>query len=67
MLLSCLWILTACNSEDLSYDIEYTPIHPLGGQLSHIEKARAWDYKQCQREDSKFVFWTDQNRLQSFC
>lgn len=28
MLLSCLWILTACNSEDLSYDIEYTPIHP---------------------------------------
>lgn len=21
LLLSCLWILTACNSEDLSYDI----------------------------------------------
>lgn len=39
----------------------------LGGQLSRIEKTRAWDYKQCQREDSKFVFWTDQNRLQSFC
>ena len=34
MLLSCLWILTACNSEDLSYDIEYTPIHPLGGQYT---------------------------------
>ena len=28
------WILTACNSEDLSYDIEYTPIHPLGGQYT---------------------------------
>lgn len=34
LLLSCLWILTACNSEDLSYDIEYTPIHPLGGQYT---------------------------------
>ena len=36
MLLSCLWILTACNSEDLSYDIEYTPIHPLGGQYTAV-------------------------------
>ena len=34
LLLSCLWILTACNSEDLSYDIECTPIHPLGGQYT---------------------------------
>ena len=34
ILLSCLWILTACNSEDLSYDIDYTPIHPLGGQYT---------------------------------
>lgn len=24
--------LMACNSEDRSYDVEYTPIHPLGGQ-----------------------------------
>lgn len=24
--------LVSCNSEDFDYDIEYTPIHPLGGQ-----------------------------------
>lgn len=24
--------LTACNSEDFDYDIDYTPIHPLGGE-----------------------------------
>lgn len=24
--------LTACNSEDRSYDVDYTAIHPLGGQ-----------------------------------
>lgn len=24
--------LASCNSEDFDYDIEYTPIHPLGGQ-----------------------------------
>lgn len=26
--------ITACNSEDFDYDIEYTPIHPLGGQYT---------------------------------
>lgn len=25
-------VFSACNSEDLDYDIEYTPIHPMGGQ-----------------------------------
>lgn len=25
-------VLSACNSEDFDYDIEYTPIHPIGGQ-----------------------------------
>lgn len=25
-------VLTACHSEDLSYDVDYTAIHPLGGQ-----------------------------------
>ena len=24
-------VFSACNSEDLDYDIEYTPIHPIGG------------------------------------
>lgn len=32
-----------------------------------LGEARAWDYKQCQREDSKFVFRADRNRLLSFC
>lgn len=31
MLLASLSLMS-CNSEDLDYDIEYTPIHPLGGQ-----------------------------------
>ena len=44
MLLSCLWILTACNSEDLSYDIEYTPIHPLEDSIRYLyrEMERLW-------------------------
>lgn len=25
-------VFSACNSEDFDYDIEYTPIHPIGGQ-----------------------------------
>ena len=25
-------VFSACNSEDFEYDIEYTPIHPIGGQ-----------------------------------
>ena len=25
-------LFSACNSEDFDYDIEYTPIHPIGGQ-----------------------------------
>ena len=24
-------VFSACNSEDLDYDLEYTPIHPIGG------------------------------------
>lgn len=31
-LLFALLTLNGCNSEDLSYNIDYTPIHPLGGQ-----------------------------------
>lgn len=30
LLASC--SLVACNSEDMDYDIDYTAIHPLGGQ-----------------------------------
>lgn len=26
--------LASCNSEDFDYDIEYTPIHPIGGQYT---------------------------------
>ncbi len=26
--------LVSCNSEDFDYDIEYTPIHPIGGQYT---------------------------------
>lgn len=34
LLTTVLFALTACNSEDRDYDIEYTPIHPLGGQYT---------------------------------
>lgn len=33
-LLLAVLAVTACNSEDFNYDIEYTPIHPLGGQYT---------------------------------
>ena len=39
--------------------------HPLKGRLNRLGKARAWDYKQYQRKNSKFVFGADQNRLLS--
>lgn len=39
--------------------------HPLRGRLNRLGEARAWDYKQYQRKNSKFVFGTDQNRLLS--
>lgn len=34
-------VFSACNSEDLDYDIEYTPIHPIGGQyrISIVDEA----------------------------
>lgn len=34
-------VLSACNSEDFDYDIEYTPIHPIGGQyrISIVDEA----------------------------
>ena len=36
-------VFSACNSEDLDYDIEYTPIHPMGGQyrISIVDEAGA--------------------------
>jgi len=39
--------------------------HPLKGRLNRLGEARAWDYKQYQRKNSKFVFGADQNRLLS--
>lgn len=33
--------------------------------LNRLGEARAWDYKQYQRKNSKFVFGADQNRLLS--
>ena len=36
-------------------------------QGHRLKRVRVWDYKQCQQEDSKFVFSADQNRLLSFC
>lgn len=34
-------VFTACNSEDLDYDIEYSSIHPMGGQyrISIVDEA----------------------------
>ena len=39
--------------------------HPLKGWLNRLGEARAWDYKQYQRKNNKFVFGADQNRLLS--
>ena len=39
--------------------------HPLKGRLNRLGEARAWDYKQYQRKNSKIVFGADQNRLLS--
>jgi len=33
--------------------------HPLKGRLNRLGEARAWDYKQYQRKNSKFVFGAD--------
>ena len=37
----------------------------LKGRLNRLGEARAWDYKQYQRKNSKFVFGADLNRLLS--
>lgn len=46
LLMIAAFAFTACNSEDLDYDIEYTAIHPLGGQYTVTITRNGETYKE---------------------